>query len=208
MTIAVREIDDLVQKGAADVRLGVFARLFHDIADVEGNIAECGVRRGRSLSLLAWLAMKEGNGRHIFGFDAWDLGVENGWRSQIELHHQEGKPVGFMPFSEAITVLREKMIKRGIPEDTYTLVPGWLENTVPRTATGPVALLHLDVDVYESYKHSLELLWPRMPSGGVAVFDEYHQPGIWPGCRQAVDEFLRDRPHEMHEGTRYWARKL
>lgn len=38
---------------------------------------------------------------------------------------------------------------------------------------GPVALLHCDVDVYESAKGVVEWCLPRLSSGGVMVFDDY-----------------------------------
>ena len=52
-------------------------------------------------------------------------------------------------------------------------------------------MLHLDVDLYESYWVALRRLWPHVIPGGIVTFDEYRQPA-WPGATLAVDEFFWD----------------
>ena len=47
--------------------------------------------------------------------------------------------------------------------------------------------VRLDTDWYESTRHELEHLFPRLREGGVLIVDDY---GHWQGARQAVDEFL------------------
>jgi hypothetical protein len=54
---------------------------------------------------------------------------------------------------------------------------------------GRIALLHLDGDLYESYKVSLEALYDKVVSGGIIMFDEYADPR-WLGARKAIDEFF------------------
>ena len=45
----------------------------------------------------------------------------------------------------------------------------------------------MDTDWYESTRHELEHLYPRLVSGGVLLIDDY---GHWAGSRKAVDEWL------------------
>lgn len=54
---------------------------------------------------------------------------------------------------------------------------------------GAIALLHLDVDLYESYKTALDWLWPFVSPGGIVTFDEYRSEAF-PGATRAIDEFL------------------
>jgi len=49
-------------------------------------------------------------------------------------------------------------------------------------------LLRLDTDWYESTRHELEHLFPRLVCGGVLIIDDY---GYWHGARKAVDEYIR-----------------
>ncbi len=62
-----------------------------------------------------------------------------------------------------------------------------MEDTVPERAPEQIALLRLDTDWYESTRHELHHLFPRLVSGGVLIVDDY---GHWKGARQAVDEYL------------------
>ena len=68
---------------------------------------------------------------------------------------------------------------------------GHLEGMPPQPATAPaeIALLRLDTDWYESTRHELQHLYPRLQRQGVLIVDDY---GHWQGARQAVDEYFRD----------------
>ena len=73
------------------------------------------------------------------------------------------------------------------PAERVHFVKGRVEETVPDEAPERIALLRLDTDWYESTKHELEHLYPRLVSGGVLILDDY---GWWKGAREAVDEWL------------------
>jgi len=66
-------------------------------------------------------------------------------------------------------------------------VKGKVEDTIPRTAPEKIAVLRLDTDWYESTRHELEHLFPRLSRGGVLLLDDY---GHWQGARKAVDEYF------------------
>jgi (2Fe-2S) ferredoxin len=66
-------------------------------------------------------------------------------------------------------------------------VKGLFQDTVPRCDVGPIAVLHLDGDWYESVKVCLDHLYDRVSPGGVIQIDDY---GHWEGARKAVDEFM------------------
>ena len=61
----------------------------------------------------------------------------------------------------------------------------------PRRSVVPlphrIALLRLDTDWYESTRIELEVLWPRLVTGGLMIVDDYHS---WGGARRAVDEWI------------------
>jgi O-methyltransferase len=70
---------------------------------------------------------------------------------------------------------------------------GFFENTLQQCAKLTFSFVHLDCDVYDAYMECLKFFYPRMPVGGIILFDEYNDPP-WPGCNKAIDEFLADRP--------------
>ena len=53
-------------------------------------------------------------------------------------------------------------------------------------------LCHIDVDVYDSALHVLEWVWPRMPVGGVVVFDDYGFSSCT-GVTQLVNDRMAQR---------------
>jgi hypothetical protein len=85
---------------------------------------------------------------------------------------------------------------------------GWFQETVQRDAPdiGPIAVLRLDGDWYESTKICLEYLYPHVARHGVVVIDDY---AFYEGCRRAVDEFLSSQVepvmlHHIDRDARYW----
>lgn len=71
--------------------------------------------------------------------------------------------------------------------DRVRLVKGKVEDTIPQAAAAELALLRLDTDRYESKRHELQHLYPRLVRGGVLIIDDY---GHWQGARAAVDEYF------------------
>ena len=70
-------------------------------------------------------------------------------------------------------------------------------------SAGPIlhkhfSFVHLDVDLYESTKQSLEFFYPRMERGGVIISHDYMDR---PGVRKAVDEFMADKPEPVLESS-------
>ena len=61
------------------------------------------------------------------------------------------------------------------PDDTAALIP-----------EQPFRFCHIDVDVHRSAKETTEWVWPKMPIGGVVVYDDYGFFGC-DGVRSYVD---------------------
>jgi hypothetical protein len=100
--------------------------------------------------------------------------------------------------------VHDELLAYGVTDEeiarTVTLVPGLFSETLPHHKK-PIALLHVDVDLYQSYADCLVNLWPRVEAGGIVAFDEYGEPDTWPGARRAVDEFLAEHsldPAALH----------
>jgi hypothetical protein len=96
-------------------------------------------------------------------------------------------------------VLKDGRLTENTIINRVRLKKGWFNDTLP-TYDGDIAILHLDCDLYESYKISLELLYDKVKHGGIIMFDEYDDKR-WPGATKAINEFFRDKkeiimPHE------------
>ncbi|HEY1740692.1 MAG TPA: TylF/MycF/NovP-related O-methyltransferase [Acidimicrobiia bacterium] len=81
----------------------------------------------------------------------------------------------------------ELLVDTGYPGEQIHMVKGRVEETLPSEAPEQLALIRLDTDWYESTRHELEHLYPRLSTGGVLIIDDY---GHWDGCRRAVDEYF------------------
>ena len=67
------------------------------------------------------------------------------------------------------------------------------------TTSGPVtgqrfAMVHLDVDLYQSTKDSLEFFYPRLVPGGILIS---HDHPTADGVVKAFNEFLADKPEKV-----------
>ena len=69
------------------------------------------------------------------------------------------------------------------PEDRVHFFEGKVEETLKEIVPETIALLRLDTDFYESTKTELDILYPRLQSGGILIVDDY---GYWEGVRKAV----------------------
>ena len=69
-----------------------------------------------------------------------------------------------------------------------------MEDTIPGTMPGEIALLRLDTDWYESTYHELKFLFPKLVKGGVLIIDDY---GHWQGAREAVDQYFKENNIHM-----------
>jgi hypothetical protein len=75
------------------------------------------------------------------------------------------------------------------PRERLHFVQGKVEDTIPEAAPEQIAILRLDTDWYESTRHELTHLYPRLAPGGVLIIDDY---GTWKGSKDATDEFLAE----------------
>jgi hypothetical protein len=174
-------------------RLVHFNNLVEKIAAVDGDVVECGVADGSSLASLASLLKVYGQARQVWGFDSW-AGLPPPSRADLG---DASIAVGGM-FSQASTAkVRDELLAYGLTNKeiakTVKLVPGLFSETLP-SYQGRIALLHVDVDLYQSYLDCLTSLWPRVEVGGIVAFDEYGEDDTWPGARRAVDEFFAATP--------------
>ena len=98
----------------------------------------------------------------------------------------------------------------GYPDTMAVYHVGWFEETVARDAAeiGPIAMLRLDADLYESTKICLESLYSCVVPGGIVIADDYN---YFEGCKKAVDEFLSEFPktliHRIDPAGVYWIKQ-
>jgi hypothetical protein len=89
-----------------------------------------------------------------------------------------------------ITDVTNNMKLTGFSSGNIVFVKGKVEDTIPLTMPDDnIALLRLDTDWYESTKHELIHLYPKLIKNGILIIDDY---GHWEGCKKAVDEYFTE----------------
>jgi O-methyltransferase len=83
--------------------------------------------------------------------------------------------------------VKEVLYGTGYPKEKIHFIRGRVEETIPSSAPPAISLLRLDTDWYDSTKHELVHLFPRLSRAGVVLIDDY---GHWQGSRQATDEYF------------------
>jgi hypothetical protein len=127
--------------------------------------------------IIIWLV------KYVYGFDGFE-GLPEDWTSRMRK--------GFFARSN-------------LPQVRYNcrLVVGWFDQTLPgfkqnKIKNDPIALLHVDCDLYSSTVTILNNLKDNIVPGTVIVFDEYMN---YPGWQQ--DEFRAWQEHCKAFGREY-----
>jgi O-methyltransferase len=170
--------------------------------NVAGAIVECGVWLGGSvLAVLLTLQELGADDRRVYLYDTFQ-GMTRPTEHDVSRHEppalegwneKSGRMTNawwagyFDPDVLNLEAVREVVLSSGYEERLLHFVQGPVEKTLPKTTPDRLALLRLDTDWYESTRHELVHLYPRLVEGGVLIVDDY---GHWEGCRRAVDEYF------------------
>lgn len=180
------------------------ADLFARIEGIRGSVVECGVGKGRSFLQFAHLILEEGGARDLWGFDSFEGFPPPTVEDASARMPKAGEWSGTSP-EDIREILRTGSMERSFIEKQVHLVPGFFNKTLNSYNGGPIAFLHIDADLYESYIDALTTLVPHVAKGGVVLFDEY-QYDKWPGATKAIDEFMSQSPWQLahHEPANLW----
>ena len=165
--------------------------LYKSIINLPGHVVECGVYKGVSLIRFATYreALENQYSRKIIGFDAFGKFPEQDDNNDIQFVKQfeRGGGNGISP-DELKEVFAHKEFVN------YEIIQGDIVETLPKFVSEhpelKIALLHIDVDVYQPTKIILEHLYDKVVKGGVIIFDDY---GTVAGETKAVDEYFGEK---------------
>lgn len=165
--------------------------VFKEVSSVPGVFAEVGVHKGSSL--LRWLTFRDLTGgasdREVWGFDTFSEFPESTHSGDAASRSRFLDASGqAMSRDELMTIIAQK----GLASNCF-LVEGDAVDTIPDWVSGHpsirVALLHIDVDIFEPTKVALRELAHRVSPGGVIILDDW---GKFPGETDAWDEFAAE----------------
>lgn len=164
--------------------------LFRRTQHLAGDIVECGVFKGTSLS--RWIKFRAlfGNAfsKKVVAFDTF------GEFPEASFEGDKIKREMFINEAGSQSISKEELTKLLISQNLYEnidLVQGnLLETAETYVKANPhlkISLLHVDVDLYEPTKKALEVFFPHVVRGGIIILDDY---GAFAGANKAIDDFF------------------
>ena len=163
--------------------------LFRTTSELRGEIVECGVFKGASLSRLIKFRNLIENpwSRRIIAFDTFgtfpDATPEDSVRRADFVRQAGDQSISKVDLSELLTRIKQN--------DNVELIEGDIAETAAAYCTERpelrLSLLHVDVDLYEPTKVSLETFYPRLVPGGICILDDF---GAFPGATRAIEEYF------------------
>ena len=152
---------------------------------VPGDLAECGVFRGAS-SYLA-LAASRNTGKHLHGFDSFQGLSKPETQDEISTGYT-------FKWEENDLATEENDARANLAsfKGQYTFYKGWIPERFAEVADKTFSIVHIDVDLYQPTRDSIEFFYPRLSAGGLAICDDYGFLSC-PGARRAMDEFAESQ---------------
>ncbi len=134
------------------------------VAEVPGDVLEVGVWRGGTGALMAERCRLLGLDATVVLADTFrgvvGAGSEDPWYRGGE--HADTSVAMVEDLLGRFPGVRTQVAEGMFPDDTGDAL-----------AERSLRLVHIDVDVYDSAKATLEWAWPRLGVGGLVVFDDY-----------------------------------
>lgn len=140
-------------------------RMFGLVEGVDGDVVECGLAQGKSFLMFAFLIKDEMKGRKLWGFDSFE-GFPEPSKNDASIRGSRRGDFGDTSVLAIQELLRRSELDRQFVKTQVTIVKGFLADSLPKYRGPRIALLHLDVDLYESYVTALKELYPRVTRGG------------------------------------------
>jgi hypothetical protein len=165
---------------------------------IEGDFVECGVWRGGNAMIAAEVFRRHGLDKKVFLFDTFsgmtrpsddDIDVD-GTPSALDRYMLEDRNTYNNWCYAPIDEVRTNFFNRGLLSKNVVFIKGPVEQTLALDANVPlrISVLRLDTDWYSSTKLELEILFPKITSGGCLIIDDY---GKWSGSKKATDEYFQ-----------------
>lgn len=179
-----REFNDIFNKASKTqgnhvLRCFMLYQLLKQVSNLEGEVAEVGVHRGRSAKVISLTS--ERFSKKVFLFDTFT--------GMPEVDPDRDNCYTKGAFSD--TSLRE--VSNFLSEcRNVTIYPGLFPDTAEPIQNTCFSFVHVDVDIYQSVLDCCRFFYPRMVSRGIILFDD---PGFadCSGAKIAVDEFFSNK---------------
>ncbi|MEO3432596.1 TylF/MycF/NovP-related O-methyltransferase [Inquilinus sp. CAU 1745] len=152
---------------------------------VPGDTAECGVFRGASSWLICAANRSNKNYARVHHlFDSFEGLSEP---SVLDGAH----------WAKGNLAVGEDLVRRNLENfGNIQVHKGWIPERFANCENIRFSFVHIDVDLYEPTRDSIEFFYDRINQGGILLCDDYGFTTC-PGATKAIDEFLEGKPEKM-----------
>ena len=161
-----------------------------------GDLIETGVWRGGAVIFMqAVLKVAGACDRTVWVADSFEgLPLPDAEKYPVEAkaHHGSIMQTSYKHFAEGLDTVQANFRAYGMLDSNVRFLKGWFKDTLPTAPIGPLAIMRLDGDYYESTMDALTNLYDKLSIGGYAIIDDYGED-TWTCCRKAVDDFRSER---------------
>jgi O-methyltransferase len=145
------------------------------VANVPGDLAECGVYAGASATLMCKLANRRKKQVHLFdsflGLSQPDAIDGTYWQPGSLSSSLDKAQSNLKDFSNA------------------HFYQGWIPERFSEVAQNRFCFVHIDVDLYQPTLDSISFFYPRLESRAILLMDDYGFHSC-PGAKAAADEYF------------------
>jgi hypothetical protein len=160
--------------------------LVRSLADVPGDTAECGCYEGATSY---FICRERGRGPHHV-FDSF-AGLSAPDANDVPDH------TSAFAWREGDLSTSEEVAREKLAEFPFVrFYPGWIPERFGEVGDRTFCFVHIDVDLYQPTRDSLQFFYPRLETGGMIVCDDYGFTNC-PGAKRACDEFVAEVPERL-----------
>ena len=166
---------------------------------IEGDIVECGIYNGNTLSFIGKICEDLNLKKKIWGYDTFDGFFEDSLSEKDkDIKTGEKVKLNTSDIYYSLDEVKKNIIKNDSKNfDKYIFIKGDIIKTLDIEENLPkkISFLRLDTDLYKTTRKQMNILYSRLSKGGVLHIDDY---GICPGVKDAIDEFFLDTNIWLH----------
>ena len=139
-------------------------QMIEQVKHIKGDFLEVGVWRGGSGCLLAYKCRQEKIDAKVYLCDTYEGVVKSGDK---DYYWEDGE------VADTSVEIVEKLLKKFSLGNLQILKGVFPEDTGHHLVNKKFRMCHIDVDVYQSAKDTINWVWGKLEVGGVIIFDDY-----------------------------------
>ncbi|APZ92613.1 TylF/MycF/NovP-related O-methyltransferase [Fuerstiella marisgermanici] len=106
--------------------------------------------------------------------------------------------------------VKSRFARYGLLDEQVVFIPGYFAEVLPDAPIGPLSLLRLDGDTFESTHDAIVALYPKLSPGGFCIIDDYN---TFDDCKRAITEYreqnhIDEEIHAVGKHAAFWRKKI